>query len=288
MKKRWIIGSWQEKMEMCRSCYIKKSKIKNMLNKGLIILGISILFFASACKSKKKKAALPVVIERIKDSTKTNNEAENLLNNSLFYWTTFNAKMDVEFVSKNNKQQFDATIRMYKDSLIWVSASLFGFEGGRVLITRDSAVILNKLQKNYTVYKKEQLKNLLNVPLEIAQLQNLLLSQPVFPLKSFTLRNENDDNIIVFQENNFSVEHLYKKVALVLFKTIFSQKNAASSASVVYNNPVKYEEKTLNKGLVLETFGSENNIKINLNYNEIEFNNELSFPLSIPKNYEKL
>jgi len=259
-----------------------------MLNKGLIILGISILFFASACKSKKKKAALPVVIERIKDSTKTNNEAENLLNNSLFYWTTFNAKMDVEFVSKNNKQQFDATIRMYKDSLIWVSASLFGFEGGRVLITRDSAVILNKLQKNYTVYKKEQLKNLLNVPLEIAQLQNLLLSQPVFPLKSFTLRNENDDNIIVFQENNFSVEHLYKKVALVLFKTIFSQKNAASSASVVYNNPVKYEEKTLNKGLVLETFGSENNIKINLNYNEIEFNNELSFPLSIPKNYEKL
>jgi hypothetical protein len=42
----------------------------------------------------------------------------------------------------------NATMRMYKDSAIWLSANaVLGIEAMRVLITKDSVKLLNKLDK---------------------------------------------------------------------------------------------------------------------------------------------
>ena len=51
----------------------------------------------------------------------------------------------------NTAQQFNASIRVKKDSLIWMSLSMFGFEGARVLISPDSFRLINKMTNEYLV-----------------------------------------------------------------------------------------------------------------------------------------
>jgi hypothetical protein len=76
---------------------------------------------------------------------------------------------------KGNKQGANVALRMRRDSIIWVSASLVGIEGVRAVLTRDSVRVLNRLEKTYFTGGYDYLSKLLNVPVSFAQMQALLL-----------------------------------------------------------------------------------------------------------------
>jgi len=59
-------------------------------------------------------------------------------------YTTFNAKLDVDYEDGTGQQlNLNAQLRMYKDSLIWASiTAILGIEGLRAYITRDSVKVI--------------------------------------------------------------------------------------------------------------------------------------------------
>ncbi|QCK14358.1 hypothetical protein DCC35_06175 [Mangrovivirga cuniculi] len=65
---------------------------------------------------------------------------------------TFNylkAKGKIKLETDASETNATVNIRVKKDSLIWMSlGSAIGIEGGRVLINRDSMVMMNRLEKN--------------------------------------------------------------------------------------------------------------------------------------------
>src|SRR5437762_11861 len=65
---------------------------------------------------------------------------------------TFSAKINIDYVDADDKNyNVNANLRMYKDSAIWISiTAIFGIEGLRVYITKDSVKILDKQNKLYT------------------------------------------------------------------------------------------------------------------------------------------
>lgn len=92
--------------------------------------------------------------------------------------TTFiflNAKGKAQFNLKGNKQGANLTLRVRRDSIIWVSAGLAGIEGLRAVLTRDSVRVLNRLDHTYFSGGYAYLSKLLNVPVSYAQMQALLL-----------------------------------------------------------------------------------------------------------------
>ncbi|UOQ98253.1 DUF4292 domain-containing protein [Hymenobacter sp. 5317J-9] len=92
--------------------------------------------------------------------------------------TTFvflNAKGKAQINMKGEKQGANIALRMRRDSIIWVSASLVGIEGVRAVLTRDSVHVLNRLEKTYFSGGYDYLSKLLNVPISFAQMQALLL-----------------------------------------------------------------------------------------------------------------
>ncbi|MBJ6107374.1 DUF4292 domain-containing protein [Hymenobacter sp. BT523] len=92
--------------------------------------------------------------------------------------TTFvflNAKGKAQINLKGEKQGANIALRMRRDSIIWVSASLVGIEGVRAVLTRDSVHVLNRLEKTYFSGGYDYLSKLLNVPISFAQMQALLL-----------------------------------------------------------------------------------------------------------------
>ncbi len=60
-------------------------------------------------------------------------------------FTTFSAKINVDYQGTDGKKyDVNANLRMYKDSAIWISiTAIFGIEGLRAYITKDSVKILN-------------------------------------------------------------------------------------------------------------------------------------------------
>lgn len=90
-------------------------------------------------------------------------------------FTFLNAKGKAQINLKGNKQGANLALRMRRDSIIWVSASLAGIEGVRAVLTRDSVRVINRLEKTYFSGGYDYLSKLLNVPVSFAQMQALLL-----------------------------------------------------------------------------------------------------------------
>ncbi|MBC8085117.1 MAG: DUF4292 domain-containing protein [Hymenobacter sp.] len=100
--------------------------------------------------------------------------------------------VDFRFLSAKGKAQFEQqggnlNIRIRKDSVIWISASLVGFEGFRAYITQDSVQVLDKLHREYYAGDYAYLSKRLNVPVTFEMLQALLLGNYLAPLSDTTV-----------------------------------------------------------------------------------------------------
>lgn len=93
-------------------------------------------------------------------------------------WMEAKAKLDLNDGSQSIKA--NAVIRMKKDEWVWISVKKFGFEGGRALIRKDSAFIINRLNNEYYAEPLSYLEKTYGVPADLAALQNILLGNPVF------------------------------------------------------------------------------------------------------------
>jgi hypothetical protein len=107
---------------------------------------------------------------------------KRILSNHIDF-TSFSAnKIDVDYQdAEGKKYSVTAHVRMYKDSVIWVSiTAILGIEGLRVLITADSVKILDKQNKTYIARSVSYLQEVTDLPLDLHSLQDLLLGNPVF------------------------------------------------------------------------------------------------------------
>src|ERR1700756_309240 len=100
--------------------------------------------------SKKDTIATVRINQAALDSMKMVNQTmANLLSKRIDF-TTFSAKIKVEYEDSHGKQpNTTAYVRIIKDSMIWVSlyATVFNIEAFRILITKDSVFVLDKINK---------------------------------------------------------------------------------------------------------------------------------------------
>jgi len=59
-------------------------------------------------------------------------------------YKTLSERCNLTWDDGNTAQQFNASIRVKKDSLIWMRLGMFGFAGARGLISPDSFCLINK------------------------------------------------------------------------------------------------------------------------------------------------
>lgn len=91
----------------------------------------------------------------------------------------FEGKAKLEFNGQGQRLKASTTIRMRKDSVIWMNVKKLGIEAARVQITPDSIYFLNRLTREYAIYDMAFLKRQFNLPLDFADLQELILGNAV-------------------------------------------------------------------------------------------------------------
>ncbi|MBK8611525.1 MAG: DUF4292 domain-containing protein [Chitinophagaceae bacterium] len=265
-----------------------------------IISVVFVLFFSTqGCKTIKQinKAIAPkdstavVIVDQAKVDSMImiQNTIENLRSNYIDF-KTFNAKIKAEYQDNKGKQpDVTAIVRIIKDSAIWISlsATFLNIEIYRVLITRDSVVLMNKQVKEVQYRSLDYLQEVTEIPFDFQTLQDLLVGNPIFI----------DSNIVYYKKTEsqilFSMVGVYFKHLLTLSADHYLLRHSklddvdvsrSRTADLTYAD---YENKTgINFSTYREiTVSEKNRLDIRLNFKQYEFNKELSVSFNIPKNY---
>ena len=270
--------------------------MKYLITTGLFAIFI---FFVFSCTTVKQinKAIAPkdsgtvTIIDQSKvDSVLMIRKTIENLSRNYIDFKTFNAKIKVQYQdSRGKNQDLTAIVRIMKDSAIWISltASLLNIEVYRVLITKDSVIVQNKLEKEVQYRSLDYLQEVTEIPFDYKTLQDLLIGNPVFIDSNIVYYKKTDDQIL------FSMVGSYFKNLLTLSSVNFNLTHSklddvdiarSRTADLTYAD---YENKSgFNFSTYREiTVSEKNRLDIRLNFKHYEFNKELSVLFNVPKNY---
>lgn len=272
------------------------------LPKGTWIIFLIMILSLYACRSTKKiqsaivkkdTVAVPVaVVDRSKEDSVLfiQKHYDSILQNKINY-TTFSGKVDVEYRDGDGKKyDVNAVIRMYKDSVIWVSVTaILGIEGLRAYITKDSVKLLNKQDKVYTARSVSYLQEVTALPLNLSTLQDLLVGNPVFLEPRIVSYSKTPGTISLLSLGNF-----FKNLFTISADNKLTISSKLDDVEETRNRTcyLSYEDYETKKGPNFSTRRSINvsekkQLDIKLNYKQYEFNETLSFPFNVPKSYSR-
>ena len=266
----------------------------------LLLLAIAVPLIFSCRSTRKiqtaiaKKDSVLVVEDSLKKSGEDSlavirQELENIKKGTIHY-TTFSAKINVDYQGTDGKNyDVNANLRMYKDSVIWISiTAILGIEGLRALITNDSVKILNKQDKIYMARSVAYLQEVTALPLDLQSLQDILIGNPVFF----------DSTVVSYSRSGTSIsllsigEWFRNLLTLNEVGKVENSKlddvdvNRSRTCNLHYTD---YENK---KGAFFSTkrritVAEKTNLDIKLDIKQYDFNETLSFPFTVPKNYKR-
>jgi hypothetical protein len=226
------------------------------------------------------------------DSIRTIKETMNAIQSRHIDFKTFSAKIKVDYEdSRGSQPGITAYVRIIKDSMIWVSmyATVFNIEAFRVLITKDSVFVLDKLNKEAHLRSFDYLQETTEIPFDFKTLQDLLVGNPIYfntPITSYKMV----DNKILLATAGKYFKHLLtlnSQDTLVLHSKLDDVDiNRNRTADITYDN---YENKdNVDFATYREiTVSEKNKLDVRLNFKQYEFNKDLSISFSIPQNYKR-
>ncbi|MDQ2793776.1 MAG: DUF4292 domain-containing protein [Bacteroidota bacterium] len=206
-------------------------------------------------------------------------------------------KGKAQVTMKGDKKSANLSVRMRRDSIIWVTAGLAGFEGVRAVLTRDSVRVINRLEKTYFSGGYDYLSKLLNVPVSFAQMQTLLLGD-YLPAPAGTTptvaTEEAARQRVSYQLSSVLVEHLLQagntgRVQQLHLSDQASKRNLTvdyTDFQPIETQPVLPFAHSL---LIQAQQSAAGAVTAAINYNKVEVSRaRLSFPFDVPKGYRRM
>lgn len=262
-----------------------------VLAAGLLTACRSTRKIQTAMAKKDTTATVLVTLPADTDSAREVRQVFRALDSGRIQYRTFSAKINVDYRDADGKRyDLNANLRMVHDSAVWVSVNaILGIEAMRMLITRDSVKLLDKQNKLYTARSIDYLQEVTALPLSLRTVQDLLIGNPVFV----------DSNIVAFSfgANTIAMTTLGRwfKTVLTLGNTDFQVQRIklddaditrSRTAELAYSN---YEHRN---GVLFATGRRINVVEkkkldVALDFKQYGFNEEVSFPFSIPRNFKQ-
>jgi len=266
----------------------------------IIISGMVLMMYS--CRSTKKiqtaiakkdtvLADTPPVVNLHDDSVAFMKENYSRIVANRISFMTFSAKIDVDYEdAEGKKYNVNAHIRMYRDSVIWVSITgPLGIEGLRAYITNDSVKLLDKQNKVYTARSVSYLQEVTELPLRLQSLQDLLIGNPVFLDSNLISYSKAVNTISILSNGDF-----FKNLFTVDAEQRLMQSSKLDDLDELKNRTcyLTYDDYENKKGPNFSAkrginVAEKKRLDIKLNFKQYDFNETLSFPFSIPKNYKR-
>lgn len=268
----------------------------------ILFLAFVSLLSLSSCKTKQKITLNngKCILDFKNARTLTAN-----LKAAEFKFDRINAKINVEALIDSTDNSFTVTLRMKKDSMIWMSLSKLGIEGARVLISKDSVRFMNRTNNKYFLGDYAYLSKMLNTELDFEILQSLLVGNSVeFYDEDEKIKPGVDDCMYTLgtvrkkkirkvvekgKELKEPVQSIYMMPGMFkIARIIFFEFNPDRSFDAHFTEYTLLESGQYFPMKMKYTIKAQKNVSIDLTYTKVVLNEEQSFPFKIPENYEQI
>lgn len=251
-----------------------------------MIIGFASSLTFVSCKSK----AVMVGVTETATHLKANKIIENYYSNKTNFSTLY-IKANAKYSDGKQTQNVTAEIKIKKDEQILISIRFLGITMAKALITPTAVNYYEKINGSYFEGDFSALSQWLGTDLDYNKIQNMLLGQAIDDLKKEKYTESVDGQTYRLdneQDNNTKKSFYFDAEKFFVAKQEITQTAEGRMIQVNYLNDVFYKEATLPSTVLIKTYQKGRKTEINLDYNTITFNEEFSFPYSVPNGYKRI
>lgn len=271
-----------------------KNKIPFVFWTGLLILSL----IWGSCSSSKKTIKAPLKEEGDAYLIEQMIEHQN-------HFETFKAKALTSITSKGKTNDLKLNIRIRKDSAIWVSISAgVGLEAARILLTKDSVMFLNRLEKTFFAGNYEFINKMINAQVDFDIVQALLTGndfkwydyqelKATVDNQLYQLESAHRSKLKKYSKENAEINVIYQSLWLNPFSfkieriKIKEIKNENKKIDALYSNFKAVDQQIIPFQYDI-TISANEDVVVDATFMKVELDTELSFPFNIPSKYEEI
>ena len=203
----------------------------------------------------------------------------------------FTSKAKFKFDDKGKKTTATANFRISKDSIIWISISVAGFEGARVLIDSENVRLLDRLKKRYYEYTFDEISEEYGFDVSFKMVQSVLLGNLIKPYENQKFRKYDQHFIYEDLQDGYNFENFIGSNSMKLEKVNVLDKTTNNTISVNYSDFILVEKEVFPNVIsaVIDYASADKpSTKINISYSKMEIETSpLKFPFSVSSKYER-
>ncbi len=205
-----------------------------------------------------------------------------------------NTKSKIRFQNDDKNISVTATIRIKKDSIIWLSLSpALGIEAIRGVITQDSIKILNRLERQYLAHDFKSLSKKFNFDINYDLVQAMLLGEMPIPYSLNDQVEKKDGNFIIHQQQgNLVIDNFIASNKMKAERVQLSENASENTLTLLYDNFQSLSSLLIpysNQIILNYKEGSQMRItRIDIDHGKAEIaDSSLKFPFNIPQKYDQ-
>ncbi|WP_347051515.1 DUF4292 domain-containing protein [Flavobacterium olei] len=252
---------------------------------------IAILILSLAVISCKSKA---VAVQGNTSQNVTTKEDKKVIekhyDNKLDFSTLY-IKASAKYVDEKQSQNVTAEIRIEKDKQILISVRFLGITMAKALITPSAVSYYEKINSTYYEGDFTSLSKWLGTDLDYSKVQNLLIGEAFDDLRKGKYTQTIVDNLFRLDEQkeaNLKKTFFLDGEKYLIQKEEISQPSENRTLQIAYSDSKVFNQGTIPTSIEINAVQPKGKTSISLNYNTITFNEELSFPYSVPSGYKRV
>ncbi len=262
---------------------MKNMKIKMQF--WLILLSLVLL---TSCKAKKNVVdntpvqAAPKLLEAKQITDKYYKQ--------ILDFKTLYIKADVDYKDAKQAQSVAVEIKIQKDKTILVSVRFLGITFAKALITPNKVQYYEKLGSKYFEGDYSTISQWLGTDLDYQKIQNMILGQPLDNLTKdrYDIAVDENNYVLTIEKNQTKKQFTFTNQNYTLINQEIAQPQSNRRVKITHTNHKNYLQGDLPMLTNIEAAQNDSNTNILIDYNKAVFNDELTFPYSVPKGYDRI
>lgn len=244
------------------------------MNTKYIILGLLLLLGSLSCNKKVSN----------KSNSLSKKTILAVINNHNFEYEKYSTDANIDIDTDAFNMGISAQIRIVNEGPIWFVGKKFGFEVARGLIQNDTAKVIDRFNKRYTISPIDKLENLSGMENILSYADSYLVGNIIVPdTKKKQIKIGTETSTIDIEK-----DRVYHYVVNNMDRSLSEMSVLEDDKLLVikYLNYTKIDGSMVPNKFEITAFeNGDQKIKLKINLSNIDLKSQKKMPFDIPKNY---
>lgn len=189
-----------------------------------------------------------------------------------------------------SEQDFQASIRLKKDSIVWMSLSgALNVEGARLFLSPDTFRLINKISNEYIVHDFNYLENwLLQFPVSFKMLQQIISGAKIDIHERASMASYQDSMFVLYCETDKMLEKIWVNTGnYTISKILLKDKLLTQQMTVTFDGYNQLQGKPFSYKRSIEINRDGLIMKLDIDFTKVRLNEELAYPFDVSDKYKR-